>query len=96
VQLSPHDYVVLQKMNGAGWITQYDLKTSRQTLNKLIGANLVERKITKGHIRYLPESGAVYRLKNMDDRNAKKITVNSVDRVNVAGLRNTASIECFK
>lgn len=63
MKLSIHDKAVLEKLNGAGWISQHELQTSRQTMNKLVTAKLVERKIVNARIRYLPESGARYRLK---------------------------------
>lgn len=62
MKLSRHDEVVLEKLNGAGWISQHQLQTSRQTMNRLVAAKLVERKIVNDRVRYLPESGARYRL----------------------------------
>lgn len=64
MNLSPHDKTVLEKLTGADWATQHELKTSRQTMNKLVAAKLVERKIVNDRVRYLPESGARYRLIN--------------------------------
>ena len=61
--LTKHDQEVLVKLKGVDWISQHQLQTSRQTMNKLVKANLVERKIVNGAVRYLPESGARYRLK---------------------------------
>lgn len=62
MRLSPHDHVILERLNGAGWLSQHELQTSRQTMNKLVRAKLVERKIVNDRVRYLPESGARYRL----------------------------------
>ncbi|WP_331352596.1 hypothetical protein [Cellvibrio sp. UBA7671] len=62
MQLSQHDKIVLEKLTGVGWISQHQLQTSRQTMNKLVRAKLVERKIVNDRVRYLPESGARYRL----------------------------------
>lgn len=64
MKLSIHDKAVLERLNGVGWISQHELQTSRQTMNKLVGAKLVERKVVNARIRYLPESGARYRLKS--------------------------------
>lgn len=62
MKLSQHDQIVLKKLEGVGWISQHELQTSRQTMNKLVSAKLVERKIVNDRVRYLPESGARYRL----------------------------------
>jgi len=67
--LSPHDHVVLERLKGAGWLSQHELQTSRQTMNKLVRAKLVEQKIVNARIRYLPESGARYRLKKTNGGN---------------------------
>lgn len=91
MNLSPHDQIVLQKLARVGWISQYDLRTSRQTLIKLQRANLVERKIVKGKIRYLLESSALYRLKNMDDGNVEKTNGNAANDICATSLRNIAS-----
>lgn len=66
MQLRQHDTEVLEKLNGAGWVSQHQLKTSRQTLNKLLRAKLVERRIGGKPIRYLPETGAQFRLKQQE------------------------------
>jgi hypothetical protein len=63
MKLSTHEKAVLEKLNGTVWLSQYELHTSRQTMNKLIQSKLVERKITREKVSYIPESGAVYRLK---------------------------------
>jgi len=63
MKLSLHDKAVLEKLKEVEWLSQYELHTSRQTMNKLVTAKLVERKIVNARIRYLPESGARYRLK---------------------------------
>jgi predicted transcriptional regulator len=62
INLSNHDKIVLSKLTGE-WTTQHLLKTSRQTLNKLVKAGLVERGKNKENSRYLPESLSLYRLK---------------------------------
>jgi hypothetical protein len=67
MNLSPHDQIVLERLNGAGWLSQHELQTSRQTMNKLVRAKLVEQKIVSARIRYLPESGARYRLKQTQE-----------------------------
>lgn len=59
--LSRHDKEVLSRLNES-WQTQYDLKTSRQTINKLFKAGIVAKKKTHAMIYYLPESSACYRL----------------------------------
>lgn len=41
---------------------QHRLNTSRQTMNKLVAAKLVEKRIDGAPIRYLPETGARYLL----------------------------------
>lgn len=66
MKLSQHDIEVLERLNGAGWVSQHQLKTSRQTLNKLLQAKLVERRIGGKPIRYLPETGAQFRLKQQE------------------------------
>lgn len=62
MNLSAHDKEVLNKLNGAGWLSQIELQTSRQTMNKLVKAKMVQRKLTSDRINYMPESGARYRL----------------------------------
>lgn len=59
--LSRHDKEVLSRLNDS-WQTQFDLKTSRQTINKLFKAGIVAKKKTRAMIHYLPESSACYRL----------------------------------
>jgi len=59
--LSLHDRELLSRLNES-WQTQFDLKTSRQTINKLFKAGIVAKKKTNAMIYYLPESSACYRL----------------------------------
>ena len=62
LKLSAHDREVLGKLSSE-WVTQAELKTSRQTLNKLLRAGLIEKKIKCKMVRYLPETSSRYRLR---------------------------------
>lgn len=62
MKLSAHDQKVLRKLKGAGWTMQHRLNTSRQTMNKLVAARLVDKRIDGAPLRYLPETGARYLL----------------------------------
>ena len=66
MNLTQHDKTVLEKLTGAGWLSQHELQTSRQTMNKLVRAKLVEQKTVNARINYLPESSARYRLKQTE------------------------------
>lgn len=65
MQLNDHQQQVIQRLQGAGWLTQRQLKTSRQTLNLLRHVGLVERKLNKSKAHYVPECGQVYRLRGL-------------------------------
>ncbi len=64
IQLSDHEKLVINKLERINdWTTQHQLKTSRQTLIKLVNAGLVSRKINKDHEPYVPESKSLYRIR---------------------------------
>lgn len=71
MQINEHEAEVIAKLQGAGWLSQHDLKTSRQTLNKLVRGKLVERTVGHERIKYLPETSARYRLINNVQEGAK-------------------------
>lgn len=63
MELTHNENQVLKRLAGQGWATQRQLKTSRQTMNRLVRAKLVESKLNEKPPRYLPEYGRLYRLK---------------------------------
>lgn len=61
MNLSDHDRELLGRMSNE-WMTQHQLKTSRQTMNKLVKAGLVKRQIMINSAKYVPDQKVVYRL----------------------------------
>jgi DNA-binding CsgD family transcriptional regulator len=61
MQLSDHEKTILQKLAGGVWQSQRQLKTSRQTLNKLIKNKLIVRRMADKKQLCAPGAGQVYR-----------------------------------
>lgn len=65
MKLSNQDKLIIKRINDlGGWVTQNEVKSCRQTMNKLVQAGILERKLNYEHTPYMPESGSLYRLKN--------------------------------